>query len=76
GRWWYTHKLLRRTRSLVKNALPDMFHYLDNPNIQKSSNGLESQFSYLKNNLKIHRGLSQKSRENFVRWYYYFKNQK
>jgi len=37
---------------------------------------LESQFSYLKNNLKIHRGLSKESRENFIRWYYYFKKQK
>lgn len=76
GRWWYAHKLLRRTRALIKNALPNMFHYLDNSDIKKSSNGLESQFSYLKNNLKIHRGLSKESRKNFIRWYYYFKNQK
>ena len=76
GRKWYTHKLLRKTRSLIKNALPNMFHYLDNSNIQKSSNGLESQFSYLKNTLKIHRGLSKENRENFVRWYYFFKSQK
>lgn len=74
GRRWYTHKLLRRTRSLVKNALPNMFHYLDNSNIQKSSNGLETQFSYLKNTLKIHRGLSKENRESFIRWYYFFKN--
>lgn len=76
GRRWYTHKLLRRTRSLVKNALPNMFHYLDNSNIQKSTNGLETQFSYLKNILKIHRGLNKVNRENFVRWYYFFKGQK
>ena len=75
GRKWYTHKLLRKTRSLIKNALPNMFHYLDNSSIQKSSNGLESQFSYLKNTLKIHRGLSKENRENFIRWYYYFKGQ-
>ena len=75
GRKWYTHKLLRKTRSLIKNALPNMFHYLDNSNIQKSTNGLESQFSYLKNTLKIHRGLSKENRESFVRWYYYFKGQ-
>ena len=75
GRKWYTHKMLRKTRSLIKNALPNLFHYLDNSNIQKSSNGLESQFSYLKNILKIHRGLSKENQENFIRWYYYFKNQ-
>ena len=76
GRKWYTHKLLRRTRSLIKNALPNMFHYLDNSNIQKSTNGLESQFSYLKNILKIHRGLSEESRNSFVQWYYFFKSDK
>lgn len=73
GRKWYTHKLLRRTRSLIKNALPDMFHYLDNPNIPKSTNCLETRFSFLKNDLKIHRGLSKINRKNFVVWYYYFK---
>ncbi|MEA3464371.1 MAG: transposase, partial [Patescibacteria group bacterium] len=63
----------RRTRSLIKNALPNMFHYLDNPETPKSSNGLESRFSYLKNNLNIHRGLSRKNRRNFILWYNYFK---
>jgi hypothetical protein len=75
GRKWYTHKLLRRTRSLIKNALPDMFHYLDNCHIPKSTNGLESRFSYLKNNLKIHRGLNRKNRRSFIIWYNYFKHQ-
>ncbi|PIR13046.1 transposase, partial [Candidatus Falkowbacteria bacterium CG11_big_fil_rev_8_21_14_0_20_39_10] len=37
GRKWYTHKLLRRNRSLIKNALPNIFHYLYNPEIPKSS---------------------------------------
>lgn len=73
GRKWYTHKLLRRTRSLIKNALPDMFHYLDDQRIPKSTNGLECRFSYLKNELKIHRGLSTKNRKNFILWYSYFK---
>jgi len=76
GRKWYKHKLLRRTRSLIKNALPNMFHYLDNPHITKSTNCLETRFSYLKNNLKIHRGLSKKNRKNFILWYNYFKYNK
>ena len=76
GRKWYTHKLLRRTRALIKNALPNMFHYLDNPEIPKSSNGLECRFSYLKNNLAIHRGLTKKNRKNFILWYNYFKYNK
>lgn len=76
GRKWYTHKLLRRTRSLIKNALPNIFHYLDNPEIPKSSNGLESRFSYLKNNIAIHRGLTEKNRKHFILWYNYFKYNK
>lgn len=73
GRKWYTHKLLRRTRSLIKNALTDMFHYLNDCQIPKSTNGLESRFSYLKNDLKIHRGLSRKNRISFIIWYNYFR---
>lgn len=73
GRKWYTHKLLRRTRSLIKNGLPNLFHYLDDAKIPKSTNGLETRFSYLKNNLKIHRGLTKKNRRNFILWYNYFK---
>ena len=75
GRIWYTHKMLRRTRALIKNALPNMFYYLDDLEIPKSTNGLECRFSYLKNNLNIHRGLSRKNRINFVKWYNYFKYQ-
>lgn len=75
GRTWYTHKMLRRTRALIKNALPDMFHYLEYHEIPKSTNGLESRFSYLKNNINIHRGLSEKNRISFVKWYSYFKYQ-
>jgi len=76
GRKWYTHKSLRKTRSLIKNALPNMFYYLDNYRIPKSTNGLETKFSYLKNNLRIHRGLSNENRKNFVIWYNYFKYNK
>lgn len=74
GRKWYTHKLLRRTRSLIKNALPNIFHYLDNPNISKSTNGLESRFSHLKNNVNVHRGLSDNHRKSFILWYVFYKN--
>ena len=76
GRKWYIHRSLRRTRSLIKNALPNMFHYLDNSEIPKSTNGLESRFSYFKNNLNIHRGLTNQNRRNFIFWYNYFKYNK
>jgi transposase-like protein len=74
GRFWYTHKKVRRSFSVIRKALPDMFHYLDNPRISKSTNGLESFFGHLKANLNVHRGLSNQHRKNFIRWYLYFRN--
>lgn len=75
GRYWYTHKMVRRSFSVVKRALPDMFHFLDNPRIPKSTNGLESFFGHLKGHLNVHRGLSSKHKRQFIQWYLYFKNQ-
>lgn len=76
GRYWYTHKLLRRSYITIKRALPNMFHYLTNPDIPKTTNGIEGYFSHLKNHLDIHRGLTVKHRINFIKWYIYFANAK
>jgi len=75
GRYWYKHKLLRRSFSVIRKALPNMFHYLDNPRIPKTTNALESFFGHLKNHITIHRGLSNNNRRYFIQWYLYFKNQ-
>lgn len=53
-----------------------MFHYLENPNIPKTTNGIEGYFSHLKNHLDLHRGLTLKNRINFIKWYIYFSNEK
>lgn len=74
GRYWYTHKMVRRSFSVIRKALPNMFHYIDNNRIPKSTNGLESFFGHLKGNLNVHRGLSLTHRKNFIKWYLYFKN--
>jgi len=75
GSYWYKHKLLRRSFTVIRRALPDMFHYLDNKQIPKSTNGLESFFGHLKSHITVHRGLSrQHRRRNFIKWYLYFKN--
>ena len=76
GRYWYTHKLLRRSYSTIKRAMPNMFHYLSNPNIPKTTNGIEGFFGHLKNHLDLHRGLTTKHRINFIKWYIYFTNKK
>ena len=76
GRYWYTHKLLRRSYFTIKRALPNMFHFLANPQIPKTTNGIEGFFSHLKNHLDLHRGLSVKNRINFIKWYVYLSNEK
>ena len=76
GRYWYTHKLLRRSYITIKRALPNMFHYLANPKIPNTTNGIEGYFSHLKNHLDLHRGLTTKNRINFIKWYIYFSNEK
>lgn len=76
GKYWYTHKLLRRSYQTIKRALPNMFHYLKNPNIPHTTNGIEGFFSHLKNHLDLHRGLTIKNRINFIKWYIHFSNEK
>lgn len=73
-RYWFTHKNVRRSFIHIKRALPDMFHYLDNPDIPKSTNGLESFFGHLKQNISLHRGLSKEHYKNYIKWYLFFKS--
>ena len=73
-RYWFTHKQVRRAFIHIKRALPDMFHYLDNPNIPKTTNALESFFGHLKQNIAIHRGLSKAHYKNYIKWYLFFKS--
>jgi len=76
GKYWYTHKLLRRSYQTIKRALPNMFHYIQNPAIPSTTNGIEGYFSHLKNHLDLHRGLTLKNRINFIKWYVHFSNEK
>lgn len=76
GRYWYTHKLLRRSYFTIKRALPNMFHYLINPSIPATTNGIEGFFSHLKNHLDLHRGLTIRHRIDFIKWYIYLSNNK
>lgn len=74
GRYWFTHRTVRKAFVHIKRALPDMFHYLDNPKIPKTTNGLESFFGHLKQNISLHRGLSKEHFKNYIKWYLYYKN--
>lgn len=63
---------IKRARSMLLRALPDMFHYLDDPQIPTSTNGLESYFSRLKSHYRQHRGLSKEKRSNYFNWYVHY----
>lgn len=75
GRIWYKHKMIRKVRRLLINALPNMFHYLQDDQIPWSTNALESFFGHLKDNLSIHRGLTYQNRKNFIKWYLHLRNE-
>lgn len=67
--WWYTHRSLRKTRTLILKALPNVFWYLHNPKIPKDTNELEGRFATLRQHYKQHRGLAKNRRNNYFGWY-------
>jgi hypothetical protein len=64
---------LKRARSMLLHALPDMFHYLDDPHIAFSTNGLEGYFSRVKSHYRQHRGLAKSKLGNYFAWYLFLK---
>ena len=64
---------LLRTRSMITNALPNMFSYIENPEISKTTNALEGYFGRLKQKYRVHRGLSPQKRKSYFNWYFYLK---
>ena len=64
---------LKRARSMLIKALPDLFHYVDDPYITRSTNAVEGYFSRLKEHYRLHRGLSKQNRKNYFQWYFYLK---
>jgi transposase-like protein len=70
------YKDLRRTMNLITNAIPDMFHFLDDPRVPNTTNSLESFYSRLKGDYWRHRGLSAQHRISYLAWYAHFHNEK
>ncbi len=64
---------IKKARSMLLRALPNMFHYLDDPNIPPTTNGLEGYFSRLKGHYRHHRGLAKSKRKKYFNWYFYLK---
>ncbi len=67
-RWSYTHKRVRSARRSLKNNLPYLFTYLRYPklNIPNTTNALEGNFSWLKQDVNIHRGMTRQLRDKII----------
>ena len=76
GELTYTHDSVRRAYIHLHRAVSHMFEYIDDPEVPNNTNGLESFFGHLKDNLRIHRGMSVEHRNNFIKWYLFFANEK
>jgi len=64
---------LKRARSMLLNSLPNIFHYLNDTKIAKTTNLAEGYFSFMKSRYRDHRGLSSLKREAFFNWFFYLK---
>jgi hypothetical protein len=69
-RGWVFSDLVR-ARSMLLKAIPDLFHYITNPGVPRSTNALESYFCRLKEHYRHHRGLAVHHRDAYFKWYFY-----
>lgn len=69
-------KDLKRTTVLIKNALPDMFHFLNEPVLPSTTNLIEGLYSRLKSDYSRHRGLTEQNKRQYLKWYCFFNNKK
>jgi len=67
-------KDLNRSITLIKNAIPYMFHHLEDPKVHSTTNALEGFHSRLKADYRKHRGLTRKHRIQYLGWYCYLNN--
>lgn len=67
-RWSYTHKRVRSARHSLKTNLPFLFTYQRYPelNIPNTTNALEGNFSWLKQDVNIHRGMTRQLRDKLI----------
>ena len=72
--WWYTHKNLRRSFRTLKNTTDHLFLYLNYKELEKDTNGLESEFSHLKQKINMHRGLKRERKIKAIYWFCHFKS--
>jgi hypothetical protein len=77
GRPIYTHTSLRKAMKHIKNALPHMYHFVENPLVEKSTNKLEWFFWVLTEEWILeHKWLSRRKLFSFVALWIYFRDNK
>lgn len=70
NRWWYTHRKLRGTRSLLRNAIPDLFRFVTDPTLPRTSNHVEGGLNArLKELFRCHRGFPLTKKLALASWY-------
>ena len=74
GKYWFTHDGLHKAYTLIYQAMPHLFTYLNDLEIPSTTNRLESYFKHLKAKLLLHSGLRLEAKRNFIKWYLHFKN--
>lgn len=58
-RWWYTHRKLRRVRTLIERSLPHLFTFVRHPEVPRTSNHVEGGINARLHELfRAHRGIS------------------
>lgn len=69
-RWSYTHKRVRSARRSLKVNLLFLFTYLRYPelNIPNTTNSLDGSFSWLKQDVNIHRGMNKGNRNKITEY--------
>ncbi len=68
GRWNYTHKRLRSAHRSLQTNLPYLFTYKKYPelNIPNTTNALEGSFAYLKELVRVHRGIKLELKHKII----------
>lgn len=74
--WSYIHRRLRQARSHIRNALPYMFYFLEDTNVKRSSNDIESYNAVLWDHIYMHRGLKKERLFSFISLWIYNRNLK
>jgi len=59
GKWHFTHKRLRSAYEILKKPQPYLYIYQRHPELEmpNTTNGLEGSFAFLKELVRVHRGI-------------------